>query len=92
MNQKQRRQVLLCAEGKRAMIDDRKQRNEDATTYGVMGEFTISLGQDEKGHYISYYDLWNLEKSVEGEKGLLGKSFEIYDRIHYDPNTYEVIH
>lgn len=55
----------------------------------VMGRFTLTKGQDEKGHYISYYDKWNLEGSIEGEDGLIGKPFEIYDRIYYDPKILE---
>ena len=58
---------------------------------GVMGNFTLTKGVDERGHYISYYDRWDLEGSVEGEKGLIGKPFEIYDRIYYDPAIIEKI-
>lgn len=53
---------------------------------GVMGTFTLSKGKDETGSYVSYYDRWNLEGSSEGERGIIGKPFEIYDRIYYDPN------
>ncbi len=56
---------------------------------GIMGHFTLTLGEDERGHYVSYYDLWNLEGSIEGENGLIGKPFEIYDRIYYDPKILE---
>ncbi len=56
----------------------------------IMGAFKLSRGQDEKGHYISYYDKWNLEGSLEGEDGIMGKPFEIYDRIYYNPETFEV--
>ncbi len=60
---------------------------------GVMGDFKLSKGQDEKGNYISYYDFWDLGGSgAEDENGLLGKPFEIYDRVYYDPITYEVLH
>lgn len=58
---------------------------------GIMGDYTVSAGEDEKGHYISYYDKWNLEKSLEGEEGFLGKPYEIYDRIYYDQETGEKI-
>ena len=55
---------------------------------GIMGNFRVSLGQDQRGHYVAYYDNWNLEGNpVEGEHGRLGKPFEIYDRIYYDPRT-----
>lgn len=65
--------------------------NNFGSSWGVMGDYKISLGQDERGSYISYYDIWNLEGSIEGEEGLLGKPFEIYDRIYYDPVTFEPI-
>ena len=60
----------------------------------VMGDFTLSLGNDENGYYISYYDVWDLggEKfGIEGEEGVFGKPFEIYDRIYYDPETFEIL-
>jgi len=56
---------------------------------GVMGHYTISKGVDERGYYISYYDRWDLEGSIEGKEGLIGKPFEIYDRIYYDPKILE---
>lgn len=57
----------------------------------IMGQYKLSQGRDEKGHYISYYDLWNLEGSPEGEEGRAGTPFEIYDRIYYDPVTYKIL-
>lgn len=60
---------------------------------GVMGTFTLTKGKDEHGSYVSYYDRWNLEGSTEGGAGVVGKPFEIYDRIYYDPkliSNYEV--
>lgn len=63
--------------------------------YGVMGQFMISKGIDQKGqHYISYYDKWdltpfqdfNIKKEVS-EIINIGKPFEIYGRIYYDPKT-----
>ncbi len=61
---------------------------DEKEVYSAMGSFKLSKGVDERGHYISYYDKWNLERSVEGEEGLIGKSFEIYDRIYYDPISF----
>ncbi len=72
---------LKSGEGKRE-LDNAK---------GVMGTFTLTEGKDEHGQYISYYDKWDLDMTAEGEGGLLGKPFEIYDRIYYDPNTFEAI-
>jgi len=60
---------------------------------GVMGRYTVSKGQDEKGLYISYYDKWDLKPGgVFGDKEAhemagVGKPFEIYGRIYYDPAT-----
>lgn len=57
----------------------------------IMGNYTLSKGEDEKGSYISYYDRWELGPTIEGQDGLIGQPFEIYDRIYYDPETFEVI-
>lgn len=56
----------------------------------IMGTYQINAGEDERGHYISYWDLWNLDVGIEAN-GFLGKPFEIYDRLYYDPKTFEVI-
>lgn len=67
-------------------------QNPNKLRNGVMGNFKLSLGQDSKGHYISYYDKWDLGGSdIEGDKGLFGKPFEIYDRVYYNPDTHEVL-
>ena len=54
--------------------------------YGdIMGQYTSSLGEDEQGKYISYYDVWDF--NVPGSK-VVGKPFNIYDRIYLnDDNT-----
>ncbi len=59
--------------------------------FGVMGQFTISLGKDERGSYIAYYDKSDYAGVQVADKldGFLGKSFEIYDRFYYDPVTFE---
>ena len=74
---------------------------------GTLGQFKIDKGVDEKGHYISYYDIWDLNPIPETgvsaiDKGVgkvasyltkkAGmKSPEIYGRIYYDPKTGEII-
>ncbi len=63
---------------------------------GIMGGYTLSLGEDASGKYISYYDNWKLASSdgrgsLEGTSGLVGTPFEIYDRIYYNPDTFEPI-
>jgi hypothetical protein len=55
-----------------------------------MGNYTWTKGEDKKGHYIAYYDKWDLDIPIE-EYGFIGKPFEIYDRIYYNPDTFEPI-
>jgi hypothetical protein len=63
----------------------------------AMGNYKWSKGADEKGSYISYYDKWDLMPTLPGNikpnLSLLpvGKPFELYDRIYYDPKTYKQI-
>jgi len=71
--------------------------------YGnVLGNYTIDKGVDEKGHYVSYYDKWDLHpfsdevrSEAEISRGLENKiqsavgikPAEIYGRVYYDPKT-----
>ena len=58
-------------------------------SYGdVMGDYTLSAGEDEGGPYISYYDKWDVAPKV-GQISKAGKPFDIYGRMYYDPETYE---
>lgn len=57
----------------------------------ALGKYSWQLGKDEKGSYVSYYDRWDLDIPLEKEKGLIGKPYEIYDRIYFDPVSLEVI-
>lgn len=58
-------------------------------SYGdVMGDYTLSAGEDESGPYISYYDKWDVAPKV-GQISRAGKPFDIYGRMYYDPETYE---
>lgn len=71
----------------------------------TFGDFKLGLGEDDQGHYISYYDKWDFDldllqeqyKNIPGVSYLLGHAkipgapFEFYDRIYYDPETYEII-
>lgn len=57
----------------------------------VMGNFVIGKGKDERGTYISYYDKWDLDIPFEKGHGFFGKPFEIYDRIYYDPTTFDLL-
>lgn len=64
---------------------------------GVMGRYTVSKGKDNRGDYLSYYDKWDLHpggilsKKEASEVAGVGKPFEIYGRIYYDPKTGEII-
>lgn len=51
---------------------------------GALGDFTVSRGKDEKGEYLSYYDLWdvNPKRSHKAEERGFAKPYEIYDRIY----------
>lgn len=82
--------ILSDQEAVRILLDidtfnESEDRNPDFS--GIMGTYTLEKGQDEQGTYVAYYDKWNLEGSPEGEEGLIGQPFEIYDRIYYDPTT-----
>ena len=49
----------------------------------TLGNFTISKGKDDKGEYISYYDLWDLAPGGM-DVNFMGKPIEIYDRVYLD--------
>lgn len=62
----------------------------------TMANYTLTLGRDARGHYIAYYDKWDLAPSVLEDSQvpidkLVGKPLEIYDRLYYDPVTFEPI-
>jgi len=52
-----------------------------------LGIYTLSKNKDSCGSYISYYDLWDLSPNIA--EGFFGTGIEIYDRIYYNPVTYE---
>lgn len=47
---------------------------------GALGNFTVGRGKDEKGEYLSYYDLWDVDTKTE--KRGFAKPYEVYDRIY----------
>jgi len=65
----------------------------------AIGRYKISQGEDDKGHFIQYYDkfdqatgsgniltsIYNFVEDVTDVR----KPFEIYDRIYYNPRTME---
>lgn len=64
---------------------------EGDMSVGLMGHFTLSLGEDERGTYISYYDKWDLDNTFLNLGNCLARAYEIYDRIYYDPKTGEIL-
>jgi hypothetical protein len=79
--------LLDIAEGNgRINVDDWTWRSNMA-----MRNARISKGEDEKGHYISIYDIFDLD--IPGERGGqgFGRPFEVYDRLYYNPETLEPI-
>lgn len=73
----------------------------------VLGKYKVDTGVDEKGHYISYYDIWDLNPIPETGSDIIDigvgkvasyltkkagfKSPEIYGRIYYNPETGQII-
>ena len=62
---------------------------ENSSLARVLGNFKVGKGSDEKGKYISYYDVYDLSPEIPSigkiplEK-IIGKPFEIYNRIYYN--------
>ena len=65
----------------------------------TMGQYTASIGEDQRGKYLSYYDRWDINplslKNPITKKEIntdIGKPFELYDRVYYDaysPDNYK---
>lgn len=75
---------------------DRRVGYHTGVQLNVLGNYILDKGKDDKGHYISYYDVWDLDpfrgragKAVsDAVQSLAGvRSPEIYGRIYYDPET-----
>lgn len=68
-------------------IDNPNQTEQE----GALGTYTISRGKDDRGDYISYYDINDYSPFKEYEPGKgkggmvspFGKPFEIYDRLYF---------
>lgn len=59
---------------------------------GLLGSHTVGRGYDNKGEYVSYYDLWDLapiNRLGEDQSGNIGNPIHFYDRIYLD-DYYEV--
>lgn len=81
----------LVQSAEKSQKKGKKYRYYDFHTH-VMGWFSVELGKDEKGSYVAYDDIWDLAVFPENEKGFFGKPFHIYDRLYYNPETYEPIY
>jgi hypothetical protein len=55
-------------------------KTPEAVQAEPMANFTISVGEDEKGKYVSLYDIYDLP----GSANQIMRPFEIYDRIYVD--------
>jgi len=64
----------------------------------VLGNYTMQLGEDDEGKYVSYYDKWDLNPFEEKNKVLDAittgaqyaagvKPTELYGRIYYEPKV-----
>ena len=64
----------------------------------VLGNYSMSLGEDKKGKYVAYYDKWDLnpfkgkndilDKSTTKLQAFIGiKPAEVYGRVYYYDNT-----
>ena len=62
----------------------------------VLGNYTMQLGEDDEGKYMSYYDKWDLNPFEDGNKILdqmaTGAQYaagikptEVYGRVYYEP-------
>ena len=58
----------------------RPYRSPEAVQAEPMANFTISVGEDEKGKYVSLYDIYDLP----GSANQIMRPFEIYDRVYVD--------
>lgn len=61
-------------------------RGKNYNPLGQLGSYTMSGGKDEKGRYLSYYDIWDLDPEILKDRGIdidkLNYPFEIYGRIY----------
>ena len=56
------------------LIKEASEQSKKGGVGGVLGRFTIDLGEDEKGKYISYYDKWDLNPLRYNELKLFEKA------------------
>ena len=52
--------------------------------------YTVGLGEDEKGKYVSYYDVWDVKSNAVNK--YFDRLPEVYDRIYYEETNDGVKH
>jgi len=71
-------------------------KNNSFSNNNVLGNYTMQLGEDDEGKYMSYYDKWDLNPFEDKNKILdamaTGAQYaagvnpaEVYGRIYYEP-------
>jgi hypothetical protein len=63
--------------------EQKRQVKGSLVAQGALKDFQYSKGKDEKGDYISYYDINDYDNPLDW----IGNPFEIYGRIYLDPKT-----
>ena len=90
-----KRQIMLCKNPETVAGVDYHETGSDNT----LGNYTITLGEDEEGKYYSYYDVWDLNPFSDGNpvgaavesaaNWMLGnKPPEVYGRVYYKRKKY----
>lgn len=75
------------------MVDPKNPKNYNRySRFADLGNFTIDKGSDDKGDYISYYDIWNRDINDNPDVNKTEafgtfKPFEVYDRIYVDKDS-----
>jgi hypothetical protein len=58
---------------------------KDYTIMDPLRNVKYSTGKDNKGEYLSIYDVYDLKSNPL--EGFIGEPYEIYDRLYYNPET-----
>jgi hypothetical protein len=68
----------------------------DAHWAGPLGKFIATLGRDQKGEYVEYTDVWDLDPTINGYTvameeipGIPGEPITFHDRIYFDREKVE---
>lgn len=85
------RENFDLAKALRATSSGRTVQNVDSRQGNALRNVTLERGRDSKGHYISIYDIYDLDVPGERSGRGFGRPFEIYDRIYYNPRTFQIV-